>query len=461
MSHARIAAALATSAALLVGAPAGGASAAVTPEQAAPLGQQAYLYGFPLLEFLRVRRTATSVPCPDTRGNAPVNAFSNAPAFASPRDRTIVAPNVDTLYSIAHLDLGRGPVVLSHPAMRRRYFVFQFLDPYTNTFGYVGTRTTGRRAGRFAITWRARPGRRVADARVVRSPARRVWVIGRTLASTRADQRQAVALMRRYRLRPPGGARRFGRCRPGRPRNATTPTGMRFLEALGRALAQNPPPARDRPLLQRLADVGVGPGRRPAAAGLAPDALRALVSGVDTIARTFPGVARTTVEQQALANQGWAIPRPIIGAYGTDYTYRAGVAALGLGANTPEEAMYPTAYSDADGRPFDGANRYRLTFAPGQEPPARAFWSLTMYDRDGYLVANPQRRYAIGDSHPPLVRRDDGSVVVAIQRQRPTEEAVNWLPAPAGGFRLNLRLYWPERSALSGAWRPPPVQRVP
>jgi hypothetical protein len=457
----RVAAAVAAVLAAAAAAPSAGAAAAVTPREAGGLGQQAYLYGFPLLEFLRVRRTATSVRCPDAKGDVPVNAFSNATRFATPAERTIVAPNVDTLYSIAHLDLGRGPVVLSHPSTGRRYFVFQFLDPYTNTIGYVGTRTTGARAGRFAITWTKRRGRRVPGARVVSSPARRVWVIGRTLASTRVDQRRALTLMRRYRLIPRGGERRFGRCRPGKRREARTPTALAFLDALGRALAQNPPPARDRPLLQRLATVGVGPGRRPERAGLAPDVLQALVAGVDGIARSLPGLVRDTVLQGARANQGWNVPRSIIGNYGTDYTYRAGVALIGLGANTPEEAMYPTALTDATGQLFDGTNRYRLTFAPGQEPPARAFWSLTMYDADGYLVANPARRYAIGSSHPPLVRRRDGSIVVAIQRDRPTEAGVNWLPAPAGGFRLNLRLYWPRRSALSGRWKPPPVQRVP
>ena len=161
--------------------------------------------------------------------------------------------------------------------------------------------------------------------------------------------------------------------------------------------------------------------------------LRALVSGVNDTARALPDVARTTVTQQALANQGWAIPNPIIGDYGTDYTYRAGVAVIGLGANTPVESVYPTAFGDADGRPFDGASRYRLTFPPGQPPPARAFWSLTMYDEDGYLVANPQNRYAVGDSHPPLRRRPDGSIVIVLQRTAPTEEDVNWLPTPPGG----------------------------
>src|SRR5688572_23714618 len=133
----------------------------VSGEQAEALGREAYRYGLPLLEFLRVRRENTSVKAPDGRGNAPLNRFSHARRFAGPANRTVVAPNVDTLYSIAQLDIGKGPIVLSHPSMRRRYFVFQLLDPYTNTIAYVGTRRTGSKAGRFAITWTRRPGGRV------------------------------------------------------------------------------------------------------------------------------------------------------------------------------------------------------------------------------------------------------------------------------------------------------------
>jgi hypothetical protein len=194
---------LATALALgLLAAPAG--AAAPSPARAEALAGQAYDYGFPLLEFERVRATETSVTCPDKAGDAPVNRFSNAAHFPGPRDRTVVAPNVDTLYSIAHLDLGHGPVVLSHPDMGRRYFVFELLDPYTNVVGYVGSRTTGAHAGRFAITWTRHPGRRVRGAKVVRSEYRRLWVIGRTLAGGRADQRRAHRLMDRYRLRVPG-----------------------------------------------------------------------------------------------------------------------------------------------------------------------------------------------------------------------------------------------------------------
>ena len=435
------------------------AAADVTPDQARDLGRQAYLYGLPLLEFLRERATATSVRCPDGKGHAPVNEFDLAKRFATPANRDVVLPNVDTLYSLAQLDLGKGPVVLSHPAMGRRYFVFELVDPYTNVIGYIGTRTTGSEAGRFAITWKGGP---VKGAKTVRSPSRRVWVIGRTLAGDAADRRAAVRLMRRYTLTPPGGARHVSAsCRPGSPKDAATPTdGLAFLDALGTALAQNPPPAADQPLLDQLAQVGVGPGTRPEAAGLAPDVLAALVAGATDAARSFPALAKSTYIAGAAAHSGWAIPASNIGDYRTDYTFRAGVAVLGLGANTRAEAIYPTAIDDAAGRPLDGAHRYRLVFKPGQAPPERAFWSLTMYDSDGYLVANPQHRYAVGSSHPPLARKPDGSTVIALQRTRPKESGVNWLPTPSGPFRLTLRLYRPKASVLSGAWTPPGVERA-
>lgn len=437
-------------------------AAPVTASQARLLGERAYLYGFPLMEFLRVRSTTTSVACPDDVGDAPLNTFSEGRRTAGPADRTVVAPNVDTLYSIAELDLARGPVVLSHPDMGRRYFVFELLDPYTNVIGYVGSRTTGSRAGRFAITWTARPGQRVPGARVIDSSYRRVWVIGRTLVRGPGDRRRAIAAMSRYALTPPGGARRYRPdCRSGRPRIAEPLHGLAFLEGLGRALGANPPPGRDRPLLAALAAAGVGPGLSPVRAHLSSGARTALIAGVNATAAALPSLARAQVLAAARSHGGWATPASTIGDYGTDYTYRAGVAAIGLGANTPAEAVYPTAYTDSLGRPLSGARSYRVVFASGQLPPARAFWSMTLYDGRGFLVANSAHRFAIGSSHPPLVRRPDGSVVVIIARARPRETGINWLPEPAGQFRLTLRLYLPTSRVLSGAWQPPPVVSTP
>ena len=441
------------------------ASAAPTPQQAEQLGRHAYDYGFPLLDVLRVRAEETSVKCPDGMGNAPVNSFSNARGFARPEDRTVVAPNTDTLYSIAHLDLRHGPIVLRHPDMGKRYFVFELVDPYTNVIGYIGTRTTGSRAGRFAIVWNKRRVRKPEGVQAtIHSKYRRVWVIGRTLAKGPADQRKARKLMRQYELlRSNRGPRRFGRhCSPGNPAKFPTPSdGPGFLGALARGLKRNPPPKRDRPFLASLATVGIGPGRTPAEAGLPPDVLAAVYQGVTSEAAELPGRARGEVLQAAIAGNGWTSLQAGLGNYGTNYGLRALVAVVGLGANTPAEAIYPTGLTDASGRLLNGvAHDYRLVFPQGGEPPARYFWSVTMYDLDGFLVPNPIGRYSVGPTHPPLVRRPDGSIVIAVQHDPPTEAAVNWLPAPAGSFRLNLRLFGPRRSALNGTWRPPPITAV-
>jgi hypothetical protein len=435
-----------------------------TPDQAEALGQQAYDYGFPLLESLRVRREETSVRCPDHKGNAPVNSFSNAKRFATADDRTVVAPNTDTLYSIAHLDLKKGPVVLSHPKLGKRYYSFELLDPYTNVIDIPGQREDGGRAGQVKITWARKAGeaKKGKHTRIVKSKYRRVWVIGRTLATNERDQRKARKLMSKYRLKRNGKARHFAKgCKPGKPAEYPTPTdGPGFISALNSALEKNPPPARDDPLLAQLKPLGIGPGLSPETAGLSPDVLSALYKGVADEAAALPGAARLKIFSEAQKTSGWLLPQSNIGNYGTDYSFRAQVAVVGLGANTPIEAIYPTGLADASGALYDGANDYRLTFPPGDAPPARYFWSLTMYDGNGYLVSNPIDRYSIGPKHPPLIRKPDGSIVIAIQQSQPTESDVNWLPSPPGGFRLNLRLYGPSRAARSGTWRPPGVVKV-
>ena len=169
--------------------------APISPAQAQALGTQAYVYGFPLLEFLRVRRDRDQRPLPRRAGNAPINSFSNATGFATPRDRTVVAPNVDTLYSIAHLDLGKGPIVLTHPRMGKPLLRFELLDPYTNVIGYrararrgatpAASRSPGKGAGEGE-----RPAGHGSSRRY-----RRVWVIGRTLATRTEGSARAHALM--------------------------------------------------------------------------------------------------------------------------------------------------------------------------------------------------------------------------------------------------------------------------
>lgn len=439
------------------------AQAAVNPVRAADLGVQAYVYGLPLMESMRVRATMTSIPCADEEGNAPVNAFSHAGGFPGPENRTIVAPNVDTLYSITHLDLGDGPVVLGHPDMGSRYFVFQLLDPYTNTVAYIGSRTTGSKAGRFAITWTGAPGAAPEGTTPVTVAHRRIWIIGRTLAGDPADQLAARSAMRRYTLTPPGGAPPGTDCDTPAPKPTEAPrlTGLAFLDGLSAAMEDNPPPARDAAFLRRLTAIGVGPGRRASQAGLSRLARTVLDRAVRQIDRGMQPLADAVQTGRAVSGRGWSTTPANIGDYGTDYIVRAGVAQIGLGANTQEEAIYRTALFDSRGDRLDGRrSSYRLRFRPGEEPPNDAFWSLTVYDDEGFLVDAPEGRYAVSSSRPPLVRRPDGSVEIVFSRTRPADPQVNWLPVPPQRFRAYLRIYAPRSAALTGGWRPPAIERL-
>jgi hypothetical protein len=204
--------------------------------------------------------------------------------------------------------------------------------------------------------------------------------------------------------------------------------------------------------------IGVGPDRTFKADALDPATrkglLRAVAAGRQIIAPTPP--PGTTLAG------GWRLPRRDIGHYGDDYLFRAVIAARALAALSADEAVYLTTSTDAEGKPLNGAHRYVLHFDKGQEPPAEAFWSLTMYRLPERLfVANPLLRYAVGDRSAGLRRGADGSLDIYLQHDWPGEEReANWLPAPRGDFQLALRLYVPKKGLYDGTWQPPAVKRV-
>ena len=231
-----------------------------------------------------------------------------------------------------------------------------------------------------------------------------------------------------------------------------------FWALFASAVAGNAPHANDYPTVERLRRMGVALGRGFSLAALLPAPRKAMHEGV------MAGRERIEMAGQQLAirvNQWDMISSPI-GTYGTDYLRRAAIAKLGLGANVPEDAIYPSAFIDAQGKPFDSAGSYTIHFDKGKTPPARAFWSVTMYDRRQLFAANPINRYAIGD-RSDLQYNADGSLDLYLQRESPgTPREHNWLPTPADGpFSLTMRLYWPNPEAVAaGRWAPPPVKRT-
>jgi hypothetical protein len=430
------------------------------------MGKEAYTYGYPLNEFNLVRKA-------DLKLSAPLNVLANAQQLATPAAQGVVAPNTDTLYSLAQIDLGKGPVVLKVPEMDHglfdpRYWTFEFVEPYTNVVGYIGSRLDGSAGGTWALEWSGAKSKKALPKGVKRfkSSARRLWVIGRTLVRGNKDQAKAKKLMAQYRLGTLSaltagkGLSKPRNLTPGRPKTVE-PTGLGFIDLLNAGMTDDPPPARDAEIVARMRNFGIGAGLKPiSTAGLPAPVLEGLAAGVDAAAASLPTEARLPILTQAKENGGWYNPSPKVGIFGTDYAMRARVALVGIGINTVEESTYPTALTDSAGEMLNGANSYRMVFKRGKLPPVKGFWSVTMYDSNGYLVPNAAKIYAVGPDHPGMTTRKDGSVVIVVQRSKPTEKDVNWLPSPEAGFRLNMRLYVPSKSILNGTWKPPGIEKV-
>jgi len=237
-------------------------------------------------------------------------------------------------------------------------------------------------------------------------------------------------------------------------------TSAGFLDALAQLLKTNPPPVSDAPILAKLATIGVVPGERFDPSKLDPAIARGLGRSLSVALEKLQEAAKNS----GAPVNGWRIPPSILGKFATDYGIRGVVALVGLGANLPEDAVYPTTFVDAGGGALNGANRYILHFDRELAPPVNAFWSVTMYDEQSFFVDNAINRYAIS-SWMPVKRSSDGSIDLYLQHDSPGKATeANWLPAAAGDFNVTLRMYWPKDkspSIIDGSWKPPAVTRVP
>jgi len=421
------------------------------------LAAQGYVYGYPLVMTALTRDNFT-------RGIAPANRLVHVPAFPEASFRDIVRPNVDTLYSLAWLDMQAGPWVFELPASER-YLLMQFLDAWSNVFASLGPRTLGSEGGRFLLAGQDWQGEVPEGLTLLRSPTRIAWLLGRVQTNGKADYAAVHAIQAQVGLRSledwrqgkPASAEPFRL--PGEP--AVPPLhqmraldGGQFFTRLAQLLVDNPPGPLDAAAVDDLQKLGVQPGGAPQWNWLQR---QAVALGMRLAERGM----RQALEADDGRVNGWRMPPQHIGDYGSDYGLRAVVAMAGFGANLAADAVYPNADVDGQGRALEGGRRYRLHFAAGELPPARAFWSVTAYDGDGYLIDNPLGRYALGD-RDPLHYNADGSLDIHLQADAPGEaQQGNWLPIPASGpFSLTGRIYLPEPQVLDGRWHMPAIEPV-
>jgi hypothetical protein len=440
----------------------------LTEAKARQLGMEAVVYGYPLVIGDVTKQVQTNVRTPEHNGRAPINQFSNFLTYPTAAYRDVVRMNVDTLYSFAWLDLSKEPLVLSVPDTHDRYYLLPILDAWTDVFASPGKRTTGTKAGDFAIVGPNWTGTLPAGMKELRSPTNTAMIVGRTQANGSADYAAVHAIQKQYRLTPLSA---YGK--PYSPPagvvdpqiDMKTPpvdqvnrmSAETFFNRLATLMASNPPAAADAPMLATLARIGVVPGRTFNMSTLNP----AVAKGLDGSVQTTVAKMGAAAKEMGTAANGWRVPPMTLGDFGTDYKLRVEMALVGIGANLAKDAVYPSAFVDGDGQPLTGGNQYVLHFDRGGLPPVNAFWSLTMYDAESFLAANPINRYNIA-GWMPLKYNPDGSLDVYVQHDSPGQpKESNWLPAPEGPFSVTLRMYWPKEAVLDGSWKPPAIQKVP
>jgi hypothetical protein len=444
-----------------------GTQPAITEQEAHAVGVNAYLYFYSLITMDLTRKQSTNIEPGKEVGKGPMNAFTNVSAYPPADYRTVVRVNFDTLYSIAWLDLTTEPMIVSAPDTDGRYYLLPMLDMWTDVFASPGWRTTGTQAGNFLITPPGWSGTVPEGMTRISAPTPIIWIIGRTRTDGPADYDAVHKIQAGYKVtllsqwgkptKPPEVKidPNVDMKTPPKVQIDTMPAAKYFAYA-AELLKVNPPHITDQPIIAQLQRIGFKVGESFDLDKTAPAVRKALENA--------PGEAQQlmTWKMPTLARvaNGWSMNTDTMGVYGNYYLKRAIVAQAGLGANHPEDAIYPLNLADESGKPLDGANNYTLHFDKGATPPADAFWSVTLYDPQGFQVANPLNRFAVS-SWMPFKYHADGSLDVYFQNESPgADKEANWLPAPKGPFNLTMRLYAPRSEALTGKWIPPPVTRV-
>lgn len=453
------------------------AKAALTPEEAAAIAEEAYIYGYSLITTEVTRVQMSNVDKADGL-HGPTGQFINVKRYPPGDYRGVSAPNADTLYSAAWLDVGAEPMVFSHPDMGNRYYLFPMYSLWMPVIESPGKRNAGGAAANYLITGPNWQGETPAGMKQIKSPTRYMLILGRTYADgTEEDYKAVNALQEQYKLVPLSS---FGKpftykAPPVDPNPGFSMTDKpqavidamdlsAYFNMMARLMGSSAPPApEDAAIVGEMAKIGLVPGQAFDMTSLDKPAQDALKN----VPKTASAKIFAQKQDSGTNVNGWLIPAAA-GAYGDDYLQRALIAAFGWPANLPQDAVYPYAEKDGDGQELSGANNYTVTFPKGQTPPVDGFWSITMYIEDGglWFYPNPLNKFTVSMRDNPKLN-DDGSLTLYFQHESPGDDkTANWLPAPEGDFTLMMRMYWPQETPPSilppgkGTWQPPAVTKV-
>ena len=450
------------------------AEAVAKEAEAFALAAEAYVYGYPLVTMEMTRRIMTNVE--KAEGNrGPMGQFVRARTYPNAQFRDVTAPNADTLYTTAWFDVSKEPWIVSVPDMKGRYFLLPMLDGWTDVFQVPGKRTTGTGAQTFAITGPGWSGELPKGVTEYKSPTALVWLLGRIYsAGTPEDYKAVHALQDKMTAVPLSSWGKPYTPEPGKVDPAIDmKTAVRaqvdaldanaYFKLLAELMKTNPPKAEDAPMVAKLAKIGIVPGQDFDPSKLEPAVAKGMAKAPkpaqeQIMAWLKEGIAAGDFKLE----NGWAFTTKA-GTYGTSYLQRALITAIGLGANRPQDAIYPTSTGPDIVKKYSGDKKYVMRFEKGQTPPVDGFWSLTMYDKDYFFVDNPLNRYTLS-ARNKFKTNADGSVDLYIQAESPgKDKESNWLPAPKDEFILMMRLYWPKErppSLIDGSWKIPAVKEA-
>jgi hypothetical protein len=438
------------------------AAGSVSPTEAREIAKDAYIYGFPMVDNYRITYSYF-VDEQDPAYRGAWNQMHNTAQVYTPADTAVQTPNSDTPYSFFGGDLRAEPLVVTIPPIEAdRYYSVQFIDAYTYNFAYTGTRTTGNGGGKYLLAgpgWRGEKPEGID--KVIQSDTELVLAVYRTQLFGPDDLDNVKNIQAGYQLEPLSAY--LGKPAPVAPPaidfvKPLTPdeekTSPDFFNILDVALRYAPTLSSEKDLRNRFATIGIGGNGTFDADTMTPEMGAALEGGIADAWAELATLQKDKIDTGQLTSGDVFGNRQFLG---DNYLYRMAAAVLGIYGNSKQEAMYPMFSNDSTGAPLTGANNYTYRFAPGQLPPANAFWSMTMYKLPSILlVANPINRYLINSPMLNTLTNDpDGGITLYIQNASPgADKESNWLPAPKGPFRLVERLYWPEEEALNGQWKP-------
>ncbi|MGI1660871.1 DUF1254 domain-containing protein [Palleronia sp. KMU-117] len=440
-------------------------------DQITSIAEEAFVYGFPMVMAYGIMYEYAI----DEGGKQYKGAFNqliSEPRVYTPADTAVVTPNSDTPYSFIWMDLRAEPIVLCVPEIEKdRYYSVQLVSQYTFNFDYIGSRATGNGAGCFAIAGPQWTGDTPAGVeKVFTSETEFAFAIYRTQLKGADDLDNVKAIQAKYEAKPlsafldqtaPAAAPSVDWPKIDQKAAAADP--FSYLAFLLQFAPATGPASVETSLREKFASIGIEAGQTFSTDGWTDDEKTALEAGIKA------GLAKIQDKAKTLGNSvnGWQVSE---GAFGSrdmlkdDYLLRAAAAQAGIFGNDSAEALYPMTRWDASGTTLVGSNSYTLTFPADGLPPVNAFWSVTMYDgKTQLLVENSIDRYLINSPMlPDLQKNDDGSLTIYIQHEEPSDAKAkaNWLPAPSDEIYMAMRLYWPDKSALDGTWKPPAVQKV-